>query len=94
MEADGTSSARIGTCIANIITITSSMAGHDGHGAASDEWDFTATACARSTATTRVAGVVCDLIGTSFVAIITTSDLGGSGVNIDASVGIYTACGS
>jgi hypothetical protein len=65
-----------------------------GDGAASGALVCTGTVFVPCIATTKAIGVVCDHIGTCIVAIIITSDLGGSGVVIAESVATSTDCES
>jgi len=79
-----------GICTGAITTITTCMAGTDGHGVDTVELEFICTACGRSTATIRVIGVGSDLIGISGEGTTTTSDLVGSGQGI--TVGLGATC--
>jgi hypothetical protein len=70
------------------------MVARNGDGDVSDALVCTSTVFVPCTATTKAIGVVCDHIGTCIVAIIITSDLGGSGVVIVESVAISIGCES
>jgi len=92
--ASGLPSAATGTCTAGTITIIDIMEEPAGRGDASNASDTISTVAAICGATTRDPGVVCVPTGTCGERIITTDQVGGTGVRIAGSGGTCIACAS